>query len=147
VCLLDAALEASGDLLVNVEIKAGPDLVAPVLAAIAAWGGRALVSSFDHRTVDACRAAAPQVPTAQLTFVLDRPADVTVAWIAERGHAAWHPHHATVDAAAVDAARAAGLVVNVWTVDAPERIVELAALGVDGIVTNDVAGAIAALTS
>jgi glycerophosphoryl diester phosphodiesterase len=26
--------------------------------------------------------------------------------------------------------------VNTWTVDDPERIVELAALGVDGIITN-----------
>ena len=31
---------------------------------------------------------------------------------------------------------AAGLAVNVWTVDDPDRMVELVALGVDGIVTN-----------
>lgn len=151
-CLLADALDACADLLVNVEIKAdgpggGEPLVGPVVAAIGAWGGRALVSSFDHRTVDALRAAAPQVPTAQLTFLLDRPVEVTVDWIAGRGHGAWHPHHATVDAAAVEVAHAAGLVVNVWTVDDPARIVELAAAGVDGIVTNDVAGAHRALDS
>lgn len=143
VCLLDAALAACGDLLVNVEIKEAP--VEPVAAAIDAWGGRAIVSSFDHRTAEAMRVHAPHLPTAQLTFLLERPVAETVAWIAGRGHEAWHPHHATVDEAAVAAAHAAGLVVNVWTVDDPDRIVALAQAGVDGIVTNDVAAALAAL--
>lgn len=155
VCLLAAAFEACGEpgpdgFLVNVEIKAdgpggGVPLVDPVVAAIEAWGGRALVSSFDHRTVDAVRAAAPHIDTAQLTFLLDRPVDVTVEWIARRGHVAWHPHHASVDAAAVELAHTAGLAVNTWTVDDPARIAELAATGVDAIVTNDVAGARQAL--
>lgn len=141
--LLPAALAACGDLLVNVEIKAAPaDLV---VAAVDAWGGRALVSSFDPAAVDAVRAVAPHVPTAQLTFLLERSVADTVRWIAGRGHGAWHPHHATVDAGAVDAAHAAGLAVHVWTVDDPARIVELAAAGVDGIVTNDVPGARRAL--
>jgi glycerophosphoryl diester phosphodiesterase len=44
----------------------------------------------------------------------------------------------------VEACRAAGLQVNVWTVDDPERMAELVALEVDGIVTNvpDVARAV-----
>jgi glycerophosphoryl diester phosphodiesterase len=141
--LLPAALAACGDLLVNVEIKAAP--VAPVVEAIEAWGGRVLVSSFDHRIVDAVRAAAPQVPTAQLTFLLATTPAETIAWIAARGHQAWHPHHRTIDPEVVAAAHAAGLVVNTWTVDDPERIAELAAADVDGIVTNDVATARRAL--
>ena len=42
-------------------------------------------------------------------------------------------------------AHAAGLGVNTWTVDDPARIAELAAWGVDGIVTNDIPTALAAL--
>jgi glycerophosphoryl diester phosphodiesterase len=143
VCLLDAALAACGDLLVNVEIKAdgpggGLPLVEPVAAACRAWGGRVLVSSFDPATVDAVRATAPDLPTAQLTFLVERTVAETVAWIAGRGHVAWHPHHATIDDAAVAAAHDAGVEVNVWTVDEPARIAELATWGCDGIVTNDV---------
>ena len=146
VCVLSGALEACGDLLVNVEIKAdgpggGEPLVAPVVDAIAAWGGRVIVSSFDARTVDAVRRRVPELPTAQLTFLLDRPAEVTIGWIVDRGHAAWHPHHATLDAEAIGAAHAAGLAVNTWTVDDPARLLELAAFGVDGVVTNDVRAA------
>jgi glycerophosphoryl diester phosphodiesterase len=143
VCLLDAALAACGDLLVNVEIKAdgpggGTALAAPVAATCRAWGGRVLVSSFDPATVDAIRAVAPELPTAQLTFVLERSVATSVAWMAGRGHTAWHPHHASLDAAAVAGAHEAGLSVHPWTVDDPARITELARWGVDGIVTNDV---------
>jgi len=42
--------------------------------------------------------------------------------------------------------RARGYAVNVWTVDAPDRITALAAMGVSGIITNDPAGARSALT-
>ena len=45
----------------------------------------------------------------------------------------------------VELAHAAGLVVNVWTVDDPARIEELAGMGVDGIVTNVPAVAAAVL--
>jgi glycerophosphoryl diester phosphodiesterase len=146
VCLLDAALAACGDLLVNVEIKAdgpggGRGLVAPVLDAVRAWGGKVLVSSFDAATVDEVRRHDPSVPTAQLTFLLDRPPADVVGWVAGRGHAAWHPYHATLDADAVAAAHAAGLAVNTWTVDDPDRIALLVAWGVDGVVSNDVPAA------
>lgn len=40
------------------------------------------------------------------------------------------------------AARSAGLGVNAWTVDDPERMGELVAWGVHGIVTNDVPAAV-----
>lgn len=146
ICLLDAALEACGDLLVNVEIKAdgpggGVAMVAAVVAACRAWGGETLVSSFDPATVDLLHAEAPDLPTAQLTFVLDRSVEESIAWMVGRGHAAWHPHHAALDEATVASAQAAGLQVNPWTVDDPARMSTLAAWGCDGIVTNDVPAA------
>jgi glycerophosphoryl diester phosphodiesterase len=146
--LLAAALAACTDLLVNIEIKsdepgAGVALVAAVATAAGLWGGRVLVSSFDPETVDV--AAGAGLPSAQLTFLPDRPVPELVAWIAGRGLVAWHPHHLTVDEAAVASAHAAGLAVNTWTVDDPARVAELAGWGVDAVVTNDVPTAVAAL--
>lgn len=152
--LLGAAFDACEPITVNVEIKSNPDepgfdphrsLAAPVVAAVRAWGGEVVVSSFDEVMVDRVRELDPGIPTAQLTFLLDRPVEQVVAAIAERGHRAWHPFHAVVDGEAVAAAAAAGLLVNTWTVDDPGRAVELAGWGVDGIVTNDVAGTLLAL--
>ena len=150
VCDLAEAFAASAQLLVNVEIKAdrpgsGVALAAPVVEACRTWGGPVLVSSFDPAAVDEVRRLDPDLPTAQLTFLLDRSAGDVVRWVAGRGHAAWHPFHVTLDADAVAVAHAAGLQVNTWTVDDPGRVAELAGWGVDAIVTNDVPATMAAL--
>jgi len=152
---LAAALDECAGLVVNVEIKNSPfetdhdpdrTVADDVVALLRARGGRdrVLVSSFDLGTVDRVRTLYPSVPTAFLTFV-DPVGAGAVTLAAERGHAAIHPHEATVDAALVDLAHGAGLEVNVWTVDDPDRIRALAAAGVDGIVTNVPARAIEAL--
>lgn len=147
---LEAALVACGPLVVNVELKsdgpgAGVALAAPVVAVVQAWGGPAILSSFDEATIDECHRLAPELPTAQLTWFPDRPFPELLAAVRDRGHLAWHPHHLIVDDASLAAARAVDLEVNTWTVDDPARIVELAALGVDGIVTNDVPTAVEVL--
>jgi len=152
--LADALDECAG-LVVNVEIKNSPfepdhdperGVADQVVDLLRARGGRdrVLVSSFDLATVDRVRACDPSVPTAFLTFVDPVGADA-VALAADRGHAAIHPHEGTVDADFVALAHAAGLEVNVWTVDDPDRIRALADAGVDGIVTNVPARAVAAL--
>ena len=51
-----------------------------------------------------------------------RPACARSASAAERGHVALHPHHTSVTAELIDAAHAAGLRVNTWTVDDPDRM-------------------------
>ncbi|MEO5838892.1 MAG: glycerophosphodiester phosphodiesterase [Acidimicrobiales bacterium] len=94
-----------------------------------------LVSSFNIDAIDRVHALAPALPTALLTFGLDDPR-ATIAQCAARGHRALHPYDATVDRALVVAAHERGLVVNVWTVDAPDRIEALIDMGVDGICTN-----------
>lgn len=149
-CVLAVALEACGDLEVNVEVKSdlpgdGVAIAGPVLEVVTTWGGRVLLSSFDPATVDELHRLAPEVPTAQLTAWPDRSLDELVPWVAERGHVAWHPHDLLVDEASLALARAAGLLVNVWTVEDPDRIRALAALGVDGVITDDVPTALAAL--
>lgn len=147
---LAAALDVCVGMLVNVEIKNipyevdfDPDLVIAddVAALLARRDDDVLVSSFHLATIDRVRALDPTVPTALLTMVDPMPVD-SLARVVAHGHVAINPWDPTVDDALVAAAHDAGLSVNVWTVDDPERIVVLAGYGVDGIVTNvpDLAG-------
>ena len=108
-------------------------MVEPVVAAVREWGGPVIVSSFDHALVDRVRAVAPDLPTAWL--VLNEPAAVVDA-CAAAGHVALHPWNPMVDEELVVRCHDAGLALNTWTVDDPERIAQLTAWGVDGIVTN-----------
>jgi glycerophosphoryl diester phosphodiesterase len=150
---LAEALEACRPLGVNVEIKNSPHdvdfdpaaaLVEPVVAAIAAASQPILVSSFHGPTLDRVRAVDPSVDTALLTFDLSEPAR-TISDVVAAGHVALHPFDRTVTRELVGLAHDAGLLINVWTVDDPARIEELAEMGVDGIVTNVPAVAAAVL--
>lgn len=141
---LDRALDACAGMFVNIEIKNDPDepdfdpgewVAHRVCGLLARRGGgmRWLISSFRFETVAVCRSLLPSVRTAWLVETID---DEVVARTATGGHVAVHPHVDAVDEITVRAAHAAGLAVNAWTCDAPERIRELIALGVDGICTN-----------
>jgi glycerophosphoryl diester phosphodiesterase len=143
---LDEALAACAGIGVNVEIKnfvGEPDYDPTqwLAQAVVDATRRAdppvsvLVSSFAIDAIDRVRALAPSLPTALLTYALDDPA-AAIALCVARGHRALHPHDPTVDRALIDLAHDHGLVVNVWTVDRPDRIAELAEMGVDGICTN-----------
>ena len=54
----------------------------------------------------------------------------------ESGFRSVHPFVTTVTAELVDLAHAAGLAVNVWTVNAPHDLEAMVALGVDAIITD-----------
>jgi glycerophosphoryl diester phosphodiesterase len=149
---LPAALEACEPLGVNVEIKNSPQdvdfdataaLVEPVVAAINACSQPIIVSSFHGPTLARVRSVDASVATGLLTFDL-RDAARTISDAVAAGHAALHPFDRTVTHELVELTHAAGLKINVWTVDDPGRIEELAEMGVDGIVTNvpDVAAAV-----
>jgi glycerophosphoryl diester phosphodiesterase len=150
---LAQALEACGDLVVNVEIKNWRDdidfddtrrLADWTVSQIEEWGGgeHVIVSSFDLGTIDRVRAIDPALSTAWLVVARGEP-ERLVALAAEHGHAGIHPVDGMVDPDLVETAHAAGLFVNVWTVDDPGRIRSLGEMGVDGVVTNvpDVAAA------
>lgn len=153
---LAAALEACLGGIVNVEIKNLPgepgfdpdcalvDLVVAAIGASSVPWDDIVVSSFHPPTLDRVRALVPDAATAVLTFVEPTARD-SIDLAVAGGHGIVHPFHAFVDAPFMEAARAAGLLVNTWTVDDPERMQALAALGVDGIVTNTVATARTAL--
>jgi glycerophosphoryl diester phosphodiesterase len=145
---LDEALDACAGLVVNVEVKNAPwdpdfdadeALAELVVRTLADRDGqdRVIVSSFGEGAVARIRALEPALPTALLTAVLtDDQVDGLVAQVAAAGHVAVHPHHLTVTPHLLGRCRDAGLAVNTWTVDDPERIAALADLGVDGVVTN-----------
>lgn len=155
VCDLADALDACEGMSVNIEIKnwpADPDFdeteaLAHHVAALVAerkMHDRVLVSCFHYPTIQLLHELGPTIPTAFLHLLIDRDWSALAADVAAAGHSALHPWDVVVDAALVDAAKVAGLEVNVWTVDDPERMAQLIALGVDGICTNvpDVARAV-----
>ncbi|HVF75730.1 MAG TPA: glycerophosphodiester phosphodiesterase [Acidimicrobiales bacterium] len=141
--LLAAAVDACGDMVVNIEIKNLPhepgwdpdEVVAAEVAAFAAGSDRFVVSSFSVATLDAMRRAEPSVPTGLLTLAaFDQYAAITT--VVEHGHTAFHPHHEGLSAGVVAAAHDAGLVVTTWTVDDPDRLRAVADMGVDAVITN-----------
>lgn len=154
--LLDEALDLVLGLggVVNVEVKGdAPDrpgnarAVARVLRKRSRADGAALVlSTFDPLTLLVLREELPAIP---LAFLFDRlhtgpvRAALLRRWLRPDGI---HPEAALATPAALRRWKSRGLFVNVWTVDDPARIRALAAVGVDGIITDDVPTARAALT-
>lgn len=163
---LSEVLEVVGDHWVNVEIKNVRDepdyddrhhismAVAGLLAAhfadVVEGDGsselvdRLIVSSFNVDSIDQLRRTDPSLPLGLLVWGQADPASL-IERAAGHGFEAIHPHDLLVDQSFVRRAGEAGLQVNVWTVDDPERIRELADFGVDAIITNDPAAALAVL--
>jgi|694.fasta_scaffold06981_7 glycerophosphoryl diester phosphodiesterase len=151
--LLDEVLNLCSDagLGVNVEIKALPgeadaatstaltEAVVAVLADHATKGGQIrdeqlLITSFRPASINQVRVS-PQFPTGLLTVAVDEPTQL-FSQLSDEGHTAINPWDHVVNAELVSAAHGAGLRVNVWTVNDAARMNELAAWGVDGIITD-----------
>lgn len=137
--LLDAALDACGPLVVNIEIKEPRSIVDAVVVEVRGRGvaDQVVVSSFDLATIDLMLARDAGVPTGYLVAPAHRAlAARSLGVCIRRGHRAFHPHHRAVDARLVDRAHDAGIAVHTWTVDNPSRMTALATIGVDAFVTN-----------
>ncbi len=152
---LAEALDACGDLWVNIEIKNLPDdpdydaehgISVAVAALIGAYdiGDRVIVSSFNIGSIDRIHALDPAIPTGWLVWGGSDPASLIDRAVAH-GVSAIHPNDLLVDERFVARARDADLEVNVWTVDDPDRAAQLASFGVDGIITNAPQALVAAL--
>jgi glycerophosphoryl diester phosphodiesterase len=150
--LLREVLETFPDALVNVEMKMHPlPLAWPLTKATQAViegcraRSRVLVSSFDPRLLAMMRLAAPHIPRG-LLFHAEQVAPLRNAWHAGGlTLAAIHPDQRLVTAEMVGRAHRQGRKLNTWTVDDPDRIRELAAIGVDAMICNDPAAALEAL--
>jgi glycerophosphoryl diester phosphodiesterase len=150
--LLAEALTVCDGMVVNVEIKNEPgqpghdpdETVAALTAASiaeAGWTDRVIVSSFQVSTLRAVQAADGRVALGALWPVV---ADVAagLAQAVEEGWRAVHPFVTSVGPDLVEQAQAAGLAVNVWTVNNPHDLAALTELGVDGIITDRLADAV-----
>jgi glycerophosphoryl diester phosphodiesterase len=147
VCDLTDALDACEGMSINIEIKnwpADPDFdeteaVARQVVELVrerSIHDRVLVSCFHYPTLQRIRELDPAIPTAFLHLLIDRSWDELAQDVAADGHVALHPWDGLVDESLVAAAKAHSLEVNVWTVDDPDRMAQLIALGVDGLCTN-----------
>ena len=138
---LAAALDASAGGIVNVELKTDGDAPGGVAGAFCgllqrrSGRDRVLASSFDPVALRVVRALRPGVPTA---LVVGPDGDLGAALReAERArHRALHPKSELVDRSLVERARALGLALHAWTVNDADELRRLAALGVDGLITD-----------
>ncbi len=106
-----------------------------------------VVSSFSPAALAAAREVASELALACLLGA--RSAGAPPPWrpgvVSARALEGVHPADGLVDAGYVALAHADGLAIRVWTVDDPARLALLARLGVEGVITNDVATARRAL--
>lgn len=146
---LAQALTACRGLSVNVEIKnfrwepgyeADHAIARDTVRVIdeAGHDGKVVVSSFCDRTIDAVRACAPHVPVGWLLGPLAANGSV-IPEAANRGYQAVHPYFVGVDRGTVRTARDLGLSIHVWTARGAADFCQMAALGVDAVITDEVA--------
>ena len=124
---------------VNIELKTRvvpyPGLAPGVVRQVRdmGLGERVVLSSFNHHTLAEARAAAPEIACAVLAFEhLLEPWE----YVARHGFQALHPVSHAVTETLVAECHARGLAVRTWVVDEVDEAERLAAMGVDGIVTN-----------
>jgi glycerophosphoryl diester phosphodiesterase len=152
--LLADALAVCEGMLVNVEIKNAPhdpgwdegEAVAALTATVieeAGWTDRVLVSSFQPATMRAVQAADERLSLGALWGFAAEPGPALAA-AAASGFRAVHPFVTLVTSELVAQAHAAGLAVNVWTVNAPDDLAAMVALGVDAVITDRLGDALGA---
>ena len=131
-----------------IELKSGPEILLPLAAVLAESGlkpEQAAIFAFDEELIAASRELFPRNKRLWIT-------DYKRDWLG----GSWKPStgeilrtlertgvdglaskaHRAIDTAFVQALRAAGMELHVWTVDAPRSAARFLALGVDSIITN-----------
>ena len=100
---------------------------------------RVVVSSFVPAILDQV-VAAGGLEVGWLVAAAPAGVDL-VALAVDRGYGGIHPHFELADGGFVEAVHAAGLAVRPWTVNEPSKVADYVALGVEAVITDDVAGA------
>lgn len=125
---------------VNVELKNGikfyPGIERAVLRCIDdhRMRARVLVSSFNHYSLKTVQQLDAGIP---LGLLFAEGLYLPWEYAAEFGAAAIHPALPFLQVpGVVEYAHAAGIAVNVWTVDEPDHLAACVAAGVDAIITN-----------
>ena len=132
----DVLALAYGRLLVNVEIKGGAVAAGVVARRVAEYdmARSVIISSFEPASV---AAAAVLQPPLLSGLLLDRPVRDPVASATAVGAALLHVEAPFISAALVRALHQASIGVLAWTVNAPDEMRRLAALGVDAILSDE----------
>ena len=147
---LSDALNACRGMQVNIEIKndrSEPDfdqsdsVAASVVALLdeRGDGDMMLISSFRFDTIDAVLRLNATLRTGFLVArspLSSLRLKALIHRTAAAGHVALHPHHRGVTRRMCEIAHDVGLTVNTWTVDDPARMLVLARMGVDAVITN-----------
>lgn len=126
---------------VNVELKSlhgGPgedDFVERAVGMIAELGmvDEVIISSFDHPYLTRVRRADPRIRIAALT---GEPLEDAAGYLGSLGVDAYNPGIEVTDEAEIAAVRAAGIEVNVYTVNEEADMRRLARAGASGIITD-----------
>jgi glycerophosphoryl diester phosphodiesterase len=94
-----------------------------------------IVSSFDERILR--RIAAMEAPPA-IALISDHAADRKVVDLLRAMKAfSWHPRFKVLTREQVDTLHAAGLKIFPWTINTREEARQILALGVDGLICNE----------
>lgn len=130
-------------LFLNVEIKADSGFLTDIAAKTAElleeyhMAERCIISSFQHEILKEITKRFPNYKTGALYV---RPYRTNIAeYCKYHGFAAAHPYYRYIDQELVRACHKYGIQVNAWTVD--QDFEKMDALGVDTVITNDVASA------
>jgi glycerophosphoryl diester phosphodiesterase len=132
--LEDALAAIDPALRVFVEVKSLPPTFDDrLLALLDASGGRCAVHGFDHRIVRRLGLARPELPRGVLlaSYPL-RPLEP----LQDTGASVLWEDQGLIDGALVETLHGAGYQIYAWTVNAPDDVRRLVALGVDGLCTN-----------
>lgn len=132
-------LPAGTGLVVEVKARAA---TAPTIAALQGSKVRAAgavsVISFDERVLEESRTLDPEIPTGYL-LVPSQPIEAALVYAVEHGHAAVHPWEGDLGldpSSILTLASAYGRLIGCYVVNDPERMQQLAALGLWGFVTD-----------
>lgn len=120
------------------------DVVARAVAPMLQSRGALTISSFDPSAVAAARELVPQALTA--IGVLEQTDPTWVIELANAsGHQELHVPDTMATAALIERVHAAGLKIAVYTVNSPDRALELERAGADAVFTDDPAAIVWAL--
>jgi glycerophosphoryl diester phosphodiesterase len=131
--------------MVHIEIKCGPEIIPELDRVLKASGlkpEQTLITSFSEDVLAAVKKARPDLPTSWIVRISKRNENATTldALItrarAIRANGLNLSYSDALDADFVRKMKAAGLRLDVWTVDDPDDAKRLARIGVDGILTN-----------
>ncbi|WP_018659640.1 glycerophosphodiester phosphodiesterase [Allofustis seminis] len=131
---------AQTNLMVNIEFKADSakdnGLEAKTIQLLKDYDvcDRVFFSSFDEKALKRAKQLAPEIAAGLL---VKSASETTILKAADLALDFYHPSHRKLTKELVAFAHHHLLKVNAWTVNKPKNILRMAALGVDGIITDD----------